>query len=107
MTRPIDVNVTLKGGLFEKDIPRVVKKQIMHEVLGKLEERTKRQGKGLGAQRNHISHERRGLELIVRSTLINPRVKGTAWVRKNVGIVRGMAPRLVNKTAQRIAEELG
>lgn len=100
------VAVTLKGPMFEKDVPRIIEKQIIHEILGKVEERTKRQGKGLGARRNTIDHQRRGLELTVDTSKIRPRTKGTAWQKKNVGIIKSMAPRVARKAAERIAAEL-
>jgi len=106
MVASIDVTVRLRGGLFTKNIPRVVEKQLVHEVLNKVEERTKRQGKGLGAQRNRIEHHRSGLELSVDSTRIFPRTKGTSWTRKNIGVVKAMAPRVMRKAAERIAGEL-
>lgn len=102
----IDVSVTLKGPLFTKKIDDVVKRQLVAEVLTKVEERTRRQGKGLGARRNTISHERDGLELNVESTRNWPRTKGTSWQKKNIGIVKAMAPRVMRKAAQRITEEL-
>jgi hypothetical protein len=102
----MDVNVTLKGPFFEKDVPRIVEKQILHEILGKVEERTERQGRGLGAQKNRIDHTYRRLELTVDTTRIYPRTKGTSWQKKNIGIIKSMAPRVARKAAERIAAEL-
>lgn len=106
MAAAIDVTVTLKGGLFKKDVTRIVEKQIVHEILGKVEERTRRQGKGLGAQRNRVGHQRHGMELTIDTTKIWPRTKGTSHQRKNVRIIKSMAPRVANKAALRIAEEM-
>lgn len=103
----IDVNVTLRGGLFGKNIPRAVEESLAGEVLAKVEERTRRQGKGIGAQRNTISHDRDGLALRISSTLRFPRSRGSAWQRKNMAIIRSMAPRVMRKAAERIAREMG
>jgi hypothetical protein len=101
----IDINVTLKGHLFEKKIDETVKKALVQEVLVKVGERMDRQGKGLGAKRNRITKKQAAeLELLVESTRIWPRTKGTAWTRKNIAIVKAMAPRVMRKAAQRIAE---
>lgn len=108
MAAPIGITVTLRGGLFSKNIPRVVEEAIVGEILTKVEERTRRGGRGLGAQRNVIGHERlQPLSLITTSTLNWPRTRGTAWQRKNIGIVRAMAPRVGRRAAERIAEEMG
>lgn len=106
--RPIGITVTLRGGLFSKNIPRVVEQQIVAEIITKVEERTARGGRGLGAKRNIIGQERaQPLSLAVSSTLNWPRTRGTAWQRKNIAIVKAMAPRVGRKAAERIAEELG
>lgn len=109
MATAIDVNVTLKGKLFTKKIDDVVKRAIVEEVLVKVDERfgRARQGRGLGAQRNTITRQRRGLELEVRSTRVWPRTKGTAWTRKNIGTIKSMSGRVARKAATRIVEELG
>jgi len=109
----IDVKVTLRGGLFGKDIPRIVQKQLVREVIVKVDERMGRKGpqgsggSGIGVKRNTVSRQPDGLQLTVSSTLNRPRVKGTAWQRKNIGIIKAMAPRVVRKAAERIAEEMG
>jgi len=105
---PINVSVAYKGGLFGKNIPRAVEEQIVEQVLSKIEERTRRGGRGVGVRRNTIRHDHRGaLELLVSSTRIWPRTRGTAWQRKNIGIIKAMAPRVARKAAERIAAELG
>jgi hypothetical protein len=104
----IDVTVKLSGGLFGKDIPKVVEQALVGEVLAKVDERMSRprQGKGLGARRNRVRTRPSGLELTVTSTRIWPRTRGTAWTKKNVGVVKSMAPRVMRKAAERIAGEL-
>ena len=102
----IDVKVTYKGGLFSADLTKVVEAEIHAEILDKVEERTARQGKRIGAQRNTITHKRNGLELGIASTLRHPRNTGRTWQGKNIGIIKSMAPRVGNKAGQRIAERL-
>lgn len=104
----MDINVRLRGGIFTKNIPKVVEDAIVSEILRKVDERTQRQGRGLGARNNSIMSEARSpLALAVSSTRNYPRTRGTAWQRKNIGIVRAMAPRVGKKAALRIAEEMG
>ena len=102
----LTVAVNLKGPMFTKKIDDVVKKAIVEETLKKIDERVQRQGKGLGARRNVIDRKLTGLELTVDTTKIRPRTKGTAWQRKNVSIIKAMAPRVARKTALRIVGEL-
>lgn len=105
----IDVNIsaTVRGGLFSKNIERLVQKQIDHEILTKIDQRVQRGGKGLGARRNTITGERQGFyALTMTSTRVFPRTKGTSWQRKNIAIIKSMAPRVARATAKRIAEEL-
>lgn len=101
------VHVTYRGALFGAEVPRIVQKQLQHEVLSAIEERTRRQGRGVAARRNLITHERERMELMVESTLKSPRTTGRAWQRKNVAIIKAMAPRVLRKAAERIAQELG
>ena len=110
-TRNIDIDVRLKGGIFRKAITPTVQRAIVSEILDKVEDRTKRQGRGLGAQRNQpitftrVPHR---LQTTVRAPVGKfPRTTGRAWPRKNVAIVKSMAPRVANKTATRIAAEMG
>lgn len=108
MTVAMNISVTVKGGLFRQAARAVVEQQVLTEVLSKVEERTARGGRGIGAQRNTIRHDHNGaLELTVSSTRVWPRTRGTAWQRKNMSVIRAMAPRVARKAAQRIAEELG
>jgi hypothetical protein len=100
----IDVQVTLKGHLFEKKIDDTIKRALVEEVLMKVDERAQRQGKGLGAQRNRVERRLRGTELEIDTTRIWPRTKGTAWTRKQIAITKAMAPRVMRKAAQRIVE---
>lgn len=103
----VALGVSLRGGLFTKDILRLIQKQIDHEMLRKIEERVNRGGKGLGARRNKISGARQGFgRLTMTSTRKYPRTKGTSWQRKNIAIIKSMGPRIARKTAQRIVEEL-
>ena len=104
----MDVNVTLRGGIFTKNIPREVQAAINGEIIRKVAERTQRQGRGLGARRNTILQDSISpLELHIGTTANFPRTRGTAWQRKNIGIIRAMAPRVGNRAAQRIADEMG
>lgn len=105
----LDVKVTVKGGIFKGDIPRIVERQVRQEILNHIEARTSRknQGKGIGARRNTISHSRERMELGIASTRIWPRTTGKAWQRKNIRIIKSMAPRVGKKAMERIAEELG
>jgi hypothetical protein len=102
----LTVNVTLKGPLFTEVITDVVERSIIDQSLHKFEPRLARGGKGIGARRNTITQDRQGLTLEATSTLRPPRTKGKAWLRKNEGVVRGMAPRVLRATAKRIAEQL-
>lgn len=113
----LDISVKVNGGIFEKNIPAVVRTVMYEEALLKINERLLRKGrfgsggKGIGVQRNTITDERRrgsgDMELLIRSTRIAPRVSGAAWQKKNIGIVKAMAPRVLRKSADRIVEEMG
>ena len=103
----MNISVTISGPLFRKKVDAVVKAAIVEEVLEKIGQRMERGGKGLGARRNVVSHRIAGLAMEVETTRRFPRTRGAAWARKNVGIVRGMAPNVLRKTALRIVEELG
>jgi len=108
----LDVSVTLRGGLFEKNIDRVVEQALVGEVLTKVDERLMRKGthgsggQGIGVRRNIVTRRSRGLELDYGSTRRNPRNTGKAWLAKNVRIVKAMAPRVIRKAALRMAAEL-
>lgn len=122
----LDVAVTLRGPLFSKNIPKVVRDAIADEAIEKVGARMERGGRGQGAKVNRITRRRNGLTMDVRSTLrdpnsiaqripsfgrgatrrpnprFNPRSKGTAWTRKNMAAARSMLPFVLRKTAKRI-----
>lgn len=114
MAKALDLTVTLRGGLFAGGIPQRVQAAMIDEVLRKVEERLLRppskRVKALGRLRNRLTADERkdarDLVLNVKSTRIWPRTRGTAWQRKNIAIVKAMAPRVANKAAQRIAAEM-
>jgi len=107
MGLPIEISVKVHGGLFSKDVKRAVREAMYQEALEKIGTRMERGGKGLGAKRNTVTHMPDGdLQMRVSSTRIWPRTKGTSWQRKNIGIVRAMAPRVLRKAAERIVMEM-
>ena len=79
----------------------------IHDALETFKKRVERQGKGMGASRNTLSPEIRETGLRVESSLVYPRTVGTAWGRKNERILKGMGPRVMRKTVQRIQERWG
>lgn len=81
--------------------------QAVQETMETFATRIKRQGRGLGAQRNMLTQTSRPLALRFDSTLKNPRQTGNAWVKKNTQIFNSMASRVLNKAAQRIASRFG
>lgn len=104
----IDINVKVTGGLFSKDISKVVRAAVYEEVIDKLATRMERGGKGIGAKRNTISRpQREELQELVKSTRIWPRTKGTSWQRKNIAIAKSLVPRAAKKYAERVVRELG
>lgn len=119
MAGAIDITVKVNGGIFSKNIPESVRNSLREEVLLKVNQRMTRQGargsggKGLGVQRNTVGSfvDISALTMTVESTHGGkehwPRVKGTAWQRKNIGIIRAMAPRVLRKAADRIVAEMG
>lgn len=106
MAAAIDVNVIVRGPLFTKKIDRVVKDALVAEVLTKVDERAKRQGKRLGALRNTITTHLDGLMLTISSTMDYPRTRGTSYVRHQTRAIRAMARRVMQKAAERIVGEL-
>lgn len=109
----IDVKVKLRGKIANEVLTnRIVQKQIQHEIIGALAERLTRKGpqgsggKGLGVKRNIITKNEKFRELEIRSTAKVPRTTGRAWHAKNIAIVKSITPRVANKTARRIEEEL-
>lgn len=107
-----NIDVTIKGPFFNKKISKVVQDAIVQEAVEKIGDRLTRKGtqgsggKGLGVRRNTVTRKRGGLGEQVASTLRRPRTKGTSYIRKNMGIAKAMAPRVLRKTAQRIVGEL-
>jgi len=117
MTQPMAVNVTVKGPLFSKNIRGVVKQAIVDECMKKVHERLSRKppAKKLGMMRNPVKTrmEAGGTEAVnlyfehVESRFHNPRRTGSSWVKKNMGIIKAMAPRVLRAAANRICGELG
>lgn len=102
----IDVNVTVRGPLFRRKIDEVVKRSIIEEVLLKVEERVERQGKGLASRINFVDAKIKDLELTEHSTLRYPRTTGAAKQRRDVRAVKALAPRVMQRAAERIVERL-
>ena len=103
------VDVTVRGPFFSSRLDQVTKDAIIEESLKPVNERVNRPGRWqqrLGARRNVVTTKQSGLVLDFDSTTIPPRTTGGAWTRKNLGIIRGMLPRVLRKTAQRITEKL-
>lgn len=115
MADAIQVSVKVNGGIFEKNIPETVRTALREECLLKINDRMSRKGaqgsggRGLGVQRNIIGSyvDITGLTLRVESSRIFPRTTGWSWQRKNIAIVRAMAPRVLKKAADRIVTEMG
>lgn len=106
------VDIEVRGPLVTKRVDKIVQDAIVQESLNKVRERLTRYGpkgsggKGLGVQRNVVTTDTEGLTLEETSTLRWPRTKGTKKAQKDVGIVRSMLPRVLNKVAERIVNEL-
>jgi len=116
MAGSIDVTVNLRGGLFGKNIPSTVRDALNQEALGKINERMRRKGdrgsggRGKGVQRNVVSQRFNpsDMELRIYTTSVYPRRrKAGSFKRKNIAIIRSMAPRVMRKAAERIAAEMG
>ena len=108
MAQGIDIQVSYSGGLFHRDVRRQVEDAMVNEILEKIRQRAPRQGKGLGAQRNTITVDQQPeLNMIIRSTKHRPRTTGRAWIRKNLSIIRAMAPRVGRACCKRIALSMG
>ena len=107
----IEIDVKLNGKLFQGKVRPDVEAAIAEEALAKIGERLTRRGtqgsggRGLGVKRNIVTKEEHELELQIGSTRNFPRTTGVKWAVKNVGIVKSMAPRVIRKTAARIAVE--
>lgn len=115
----MNVNVKVRGPLFDKKIDATVRAAIFDEGLAKISQRMTRNGpfgsggKGLGVKRNTVgaamswpSSSATG-DLTVETTTVWPRTKGTKWAEKNMRIVRAMAPRVMAAVGRRIVGELG
>lgn len=114
MSAPLDITVSVNGGIFKRDIRRTARQAVYEEALQKIDQRLMRRGiygsggKGRGVRRNIVEHARDDdLAIEVSSTLRWPRTKGTTWTKKNVAIVKAMAPRVLRKAADRIVQEMG
>lgn len=117
MTQPMAVHVTVRGPLFTKKINAVVKQAMIDECMKKVDERLSRKppAKKLGMMRNPVKTrmEAGGTDAVnlhfehVQSRFHNPRRTGSSWAKKNMGIIKAMAPRILRATAKRIVGELG
>ena len=118
----VSLDVKLSGPLFTKNVSKAVEDAILAEVIVKVDERLERsartiKSKGrplIGQQRNTVTRSKRELEITATSTLINPRNKGTSWVKKHLGasgygkgIIGAMVPNVVRAAGKRIAGDLG
>jgi hypothetical protein len=111
------LNVTVRGPLFSKKIDAVVKAAMIDECMRKIQVRLDRPPpkKLLGMRRNPVRTKLSaalGNDSVltfehVESRFHSPRRTGSSWTRKNVGIIKAMAPRVLRKAAKRITEELG
>lgn len=103
--------VTMRGPLFEKNIPKVLGDAIVARAMEKFEKRVRRKGKKLGRRRNPIGpgelHLGRGVVMTLYSTTRWPRTTGHAWTRANIAAIKSMAPRVLRKVGKEIAAELG
>lgn len=104
------VRVTMTGPLFEKRIDREIEREIVEYTMDKIEHRLRRGGRRLGRKNNPIREGRLtlggGATLEMTSTTNWPRTSGGSWSRKNVAIVKAMAPRVLRATAKRIVTAL-
>jgi hypothetical protein len=104
----LTMSVTLTGPIFNKVVRGVFERAVEQEIFDKVYDRTKRGGKGLGARLNTVTRERAAVtDLVITSTKIFPRTKGTSWKNKNIRIIRAMSGAIAKKAARRITQELG
>lgn len=90
----------LKGGVDLKPLQDTAVQRIATEIVTKHD-----RAKGLGAQVNKLSVETESLAVTVTTPLAaattpvatNPRRTGAAFLRKNMGLFNGMAPRVAKK----------
>ena len=110
-------SITLRGPLFSKNIPKVLRAAILKEAMEKFEKRVRRpkkSGHNLGRKRNPIPKGvvtlRDGVEMALRSTtgshMRNPRTTGKAWVSANMAAIKKMVPFVIRKAARKMAAEL-
>jgi hypothetical protein len=106
MATAIGISVRIKSSQLLNDPSGVIDHFIKSEALEKFETRI-RQGKrrppNLGTRRNTITSTTEGLTLTALSTLRRPRYTGKSWARKNIAIIKSMAPRVMNALARRLA----
>lgn len=115
-----DLHVSVRGGLFNRNVPESVRRAVVEEAVDKVGARLVRKGsmgsggRGLGVRRKHnqpIRQIRRDALVVEtispRGRAHWPRLKGTTWLRKNARIAKAMGPRVLRKTAERIVAEMG
>lgn len=124
----LDVTVTLRGPIFDDKFIKTIEDDLKNEAINKLTDRMMLTGKrfsvsgeakvskstgrrvkgqGLGVMRNALSDKREHLSATVSSTKIAPRTVGVAWSGYNMAIARSMVPRVINKAAKRMVQDLG
>ena len=107
MAAPIQVSVNVKGPLFSKRITANVREAMYEEGIKKITDRWMRKSRRrLGRRKNILSLSERPMRNEVRSTLIQPRTSGKAWMGSNIAIAKAMAPRVLRKAAKRITGQL-
>ena len=107
--------VTLRGPLFDKDVEKVIERQIMERAMPKFEKRVRRKGRGkkqgLGRKRNPIGpgdlHLGGGVVMVLHSTKNFPRTTGYTWTRYNIAAIKKMAPNVLRSLRRKIVAELG
>lgn len=126
MPNAVDVTVRLSGPLFEEKIDKVVQDAIIFYALRRIETRVrrvpKRKKNTLGRRRNPIGPGKLdknpptfglgtlqfggNVSMTFASTTIRPRRSGKSWQKKNVAIIKSMAPRVMRSVAKQIAANL-
>jgi hypothetical protein len=100
----LSIDVKIKSSQLLNDPEGTLTRHIQDEALKKFEARMMRGGKGLGARRNVVRGETRGLELTMHSTRRSPRTTGKAWAGKQVAILGSMAPRVMRSLAKKLEQ---
>lgn len=118
----VQFDVALSGPIFSPGIDETIKRVIVDETLNKVDERIERSSKARRSKgrilvtnpKNRVTRRRQDLTLEATTTLIGRRNTGRSWVRKHLGspgygkgIIGAMLPRVLRKTARRLAEEMG